>query len=110
MTSFTAQNFKEYLSFLKIQLFWKKKQNLGELSIYEHYLFFKCKDLQLLQTKLKAMITSISLPVGTNGKSLAAIGKFPNAIGKLTIGRILATNEEKITNAFIGNDFLAIYW
>ena len=35
----------------------------------------------------------ISLPVGTKGKPLAPIGKFPNAIGKLMIGKTLATNE-----------------
>ena len=52
----------------------------------------------------------ISLPIGTNGKPLAAIGKFPNAIGKLMIGKTLATNGEEITNAMIGNDVLAIYW
>ena len=52
----------------------------------------------------------ISLPIGTNGKPLAAIGKFPNAIGKLMIGKTLATNGEEITNAMIGNAVLAIYW
>ena len=41
---------------------------------------------------------------------MAAIGKFPNAIGKLMIGKTLATNGEEITNAMIGNDVLAIYW
>ena len=55
-------------------------------------------------------LTRISLPIGTNGKLLAAIGKFPNAIGKLMIGKTLATNGEEITNAMIGNDVLAIYW
>ena len=54
--------------------------------------------------------TCISLQIGTNGKPLAAIGKFPNAIGKLMIGKTLATNGEEITNAMIGNDVLAIYW
>ena len=54
--------------------------------------------------------TCISLPIGTNGKPLAAIGKFPNGIGKLMIGSILATNGEEITNAMIGNAALAIYW
>ena len=49
-------------------------------------------------------MTRISLPVGTNGKPLAAIGKFPNAISKLMIGKTLATIGEKITNAIIGND------
>ena len=52
----------------------------------------------------------MSLPRGTNGKPLAAIGKFPNAIGKSMIGKTLATNGEEITNAMIGNAVLAIYW
>ena len=51
----------------------------------------------------------ISLPTGTNGKPLTAIGKFPNAIGKLMIGKTLAANGEEITNAMIGNAVLAIY-
>ena len=50
-----------------------------------------------------------SLPIGTNGKPLAAIGKFSSAIGKLMIGKTLATNGEEITNAMIGNDVLANY-
>ena len=33
---------------------------------------------------------------------------FPNAIGKLMIGKTLATNGEEITNAMIGNAVLAI--
>ena len=32
-------------------------------------------------------MTRISLPIGTNGKALAAIGKFSSAIAKLTIGK-----------------------
>ena len=52
----------------------------------------------------------ISVPIGTNGKLLAAIGKFPSAIGKLMIGKTLATNGEEITNAMIGNDELTNYW
>ena len=52
----------------------------------------------------------ISLPKGTNGKPMAAIGKFPSAIGKLMTGKTLATNGEEITNAMIGNDVLANYW
>ena len=44
------------------------------------------------------------MSIGTNGKPLAAIGKFPNAIGKLMMGKTLTTNGEKITNAMIGND------
>ena len=59
---------------------------------------------------LNVVVSRISLPIGTNGKLLAAIGKFPNGIGKLVIGRILATNREEITNAMIGNAGLAIYW
>ena len=59
---------------------------------------------------LDAEDTHISLPIGTNGKPLAAIGKFPSAIGKLMIGKTLATNWEEITNAMIGNDVLAICW
>ena len=52
----------------------------------------------------------ISLPIWTNGKPLATIGKFPTATGKLMIGKTLATNEEEITNAMIGNDELTNYW
>ena len=54
-------------------------------------------------------LAHISLPIGTNGKPLAAIGKFPSVIGKLMIGKTLATNGEEITNAMIGNDELANY-
>ena len=50
------------------------------------------------------------MPIEINGKPLAAIGKFPSAIGKLMIGKTLAINGEKITNAMIGNDVLANYW
>ena len=52
----------------------------------------------------------ISLPIETNGRPLAAIGKFSSAIGKLMIGKTLATNGEEITNVMIGNDVLANYW
>ena len=52
----------------------------------------------------------ISLPIRTNGKPSAAIGKFPSVIGKLMIAKTLATNGEEITNAMIGNDVLANYW
>ena len=52
----------------------------------------------------------ISLPIGTNGKPMATIGKFHSAIGKLMIGKKLATNGGKITNDMIGNDELANYW
>ena len=54
--------------------------------------------------------TYMPLPIGTNGKPLAPIDKFRNAIGKLMIGKILATNGEEIINAMIGNDVLANYW
>ena len=50
------------------------------------------------------------MPIGTNGKPLAAVGKFPSAFGKLMIGKTLAINGEEITNAMIGNDVLASYW
>ena len=52
----------------------------------------------------------ISLPIGNNGKPLAAIGKFHYTIGKLIIDKTLATNGEKIANAMIGNDVLTIHW
>ena len=51
----------------------------------------------------------ISLPIGTNGKPLAAIGKFASATGKLMIGKRLATNGKGITNAMIGIGKLANY-
>ena len=54
--------------------------------------------------------TCISLPIGTNGKPLAANGRFPNTIGKLMTGKTLATNGEEITNAMICNAVLPIYW
>ena len=38
------------------------------------------------------------------------MGKLPSAIGKLMIGKILATSGEEIINAMIGNDVLANYW
>ena len=52
----------------------------------------------------------ISLPIGTNGKLFSAIGKFPSVIGKLMIGKTLATNGEEFINAMIGNDELVNYW
>ena len=55
-------------------------------------------------------MTRISLPIGTNHKPLAAVGKFPNTISKLMIGKTLATIGEEITNAMIGNDAMVIYW
>ena len=51
----------------------------------------------------------ISLPIRTNGKPSAAIGKFPSVIGKLMIGKTLATNGEEFINAMIGNDELVNY-
>ena len=54
--------------------------------------------------------TRISLPIGTSGKLLAAIGKIPNVTGKLMIGKTLAANGEEISNAMIGNYVLEIYW
>ena len=54
--------------------------------------------------------THISLPIGTNGKPLAPIGKFHSAIGKLMIDKMLAPNGEEVTNAMIGNDVLPICW
>ena len=50
------------------------------------------------------------MPIGTIGKPLAAIDKFPNATVKLIIGKTLAANGEEITNAMIGNGVLEIYW
>ena len=50
------------------------------------------------------------MQIGTDGKPLAAIGKFPIAIGKLMVSKLMATNGEEITNAMIGNNILAIYW
>ena len=48
--------------------------------------------------------THISLSLGTNGKPLTAIDKFPKAIGKLL------RNGVEITNTMIGNGELEIYW
>ena len=56
------------------------------------------------------MTSHISSPIWTNGKPLAAIGKFLSATGKLMIGQTLATNGEEISNAMIDNDVLANYW
>ena len=63
-----------------------------------------------LPLKDKQDLTRISLPIATNGKPLAVIGKFPSATGKLMISKTLATNGEEITNAIVGNDVLANYW
>ena len=41
---------------------------------------------------------------------MTAIGKFFHAIGKLMIVKTLDINGEKISNAMIGNNVLAIYW
>ena len=54
-------------------------------------------------------LISISSPIGTDGKPLAAIGKFPSAICKLIFDKTLANNGEEINNALIGNDVLANY-
>ena len=59
---------------------------------------------------LNLCFTPILLPIGTNGKPFAAIGKFHSVIGKLMISKTLATNGEEITNVMIGNDVLANYW
>ena len=56
-----------------------------------------------------SITTCISLPIGTNVKPLATIGKFPNAIDKLMIVKTLTTNLEEITSTMIGNDILTIY-
>ena len=47
------------------------------------------------------------MPIGTNGKPLAAIGKFPSAIGKLMIGKILATAFEFQLKRRRQNNFFA---
>ena len=39
----------------------------------------------------------MSLPIGTNDKTSAAIDKFPSTIGNLMIGKTLATNRKVIT-------------
>ena len=63
------------------------------------------------QSLTSIYLTCISLTIRTNGKPLAAIGKFPNAIGKLMIGKTLPiTNCQLYTNVVIGNNVLAIYW
>ena len=74
-------------------------KNLIHLDIYIYAFFLQY-----------GSVTRISLPIGTNGKPLTAIGKFSNAIGKSMIGKTLATNREEITNAMVDNDVLAIYW
>ena len=38
------------------------------------------------------------------------IGKFSSAIGKLMIGKTLATNGEEVTNVMIRNNVLGNYW
>ena len=63
----------------------------------------------MLKVCLTYELSCISLPIRTKGKkALAAAGKFPSAIGKLI--KTLATNEDEITNAMIGNDVLANFW
>ena len=62
-----------------------------------------------LLSKPPPPLAHILLSIGTNGKPLAAIGKFPCVFGKLMIGKTLATNREEISKAIIGNDELANY-
>ena len=52
----------------------------------------------------KNCLIRISLPVGTTGKPLAAIGKFANVISKLMIVKTFVSKGEEITNVIIGND------
>ena len=86
------------------------------MSLYTLIISLEIKFFQQAQTGLtrQTRIGSISescilLPIGTNSKPLAAIGKFPSAIGKLVIGKTWATNGEEFTNAMI-NDALANQW
>ena len=58
---------------------------------------------------LRFVAACVSLPIGTNWP-LVAIGKVPNTIGKLMIGKTLAVDAEETTNAMIRNDVLVIYW
>ena len=57
------------------------------------------------------------LPIGTNSKPFAIIGKFPNATSKLMFGKTFSYNGEEITDAMIGSYALTvelvnwfIYW
>ena len=59
---------------------------------------------------MKWSTSCLPLLIRTNDKPLGAIGKFINAIGKLMIGKTLATKGEEITNSIIDNDILANYW
>ena len=54
----------------------------------------------ILRMKIVVFSNCKSLP---NGKTLAPVEKFSNAIGKFMIGKFLATNGEKMTNPVIGN-------
>ena len=63
-----------------------------------------------LTITIEQFLACVSLLIGTNGKPLAAIGKFLSAIGKLMIGETFATNGDEITNTMIDNDVLANYW
>ena len=90
--------------------------------LYEDFKVIICKVMCIILLTQKLLVdqglvryfiqapSHISLPIKTSGKPLAAISKFPNAIGKLIIGKTLATSAEEITNAMIGNDVLATYW
>ena len=62
-----------------------------------------------IPTPSPTSVIHISLPIGTNGKQMTAIDKFPSVIGKLMIAKTLAGNGEEITNAMTGNDELANY-
>ena len=47
------------------------------------------------------IVTHTSLSVKTNGKQLAAIGKFPNAIGKWVIDKTIASNVRLIDKLLV---------
>ena len=76
-----------------------------DFSTLKHHYSLKMKIIGKPNT-----VSHKSLPIETNGKPLAAIGKFSSTIGKLMISNTLATNGEEITNAMISNDVLTNYW
>ena len=95
------------------QLSWRAAVQ-GQFPIQKHDRMYKFKiQLQLYsilqqnQNWIFYTLSRISLPIGTNGKPLAAIGQFPSSIGKLMVGKPLATDGEEIANAMIGSDVLA---
>ena len=95
------------------QLSWRAAVQ-GQFPIQKHDRMYKFKiQLQLYsilqqnQNWIFYALSPISLPIGTNGKPLAAIGQFPSSIGKLMFGKPLAADGEEIANAMIGNDVLA---